>query len=73
MEHHGFAIANGWRRVAGANALGKQRLGAALGEGIDQTGFRRNHVGGGSVKLWPIRRHSGEAQSEKEKAEFVHD
>ena len=72
MKHHGFAVANGWRRVAGANALGKQRLGAAFGEGINQAGFRGNTVGGGAKKLRPIRRHSREAQSYKEKAEFFH-
>ena len=73
MKHHGFAVANGWRGIAGADAFGKQRLEATFGEGIDQIGFRRNPVGGGSEKLWPICRHSGEAQSEKEKAEFAHD
>ena len=72
MEHHCFAIANGWRGIAGADAFGKQRLEATFGEGINQAGFRGNTVGGGAKKLRPIRRHSREAQSYKEKAEFFH-
>ena len=72
MEHHGFAVANRLCGIASADEFGKQRLGAAFGEGINQAGFRGNTVGGGAKKLRPIRRHSREAQSYKEKAEFFH-
>ena len=54
MEDNHLAVFNGRRRIAGANAPGKNLPRASLGKRIDEAGFLRDIVPGWTEKPWPV-------------------